>query len=110
MKAFLLDKLISFVLPAIAVPVAYALAQFIKRGWGWLDRQGAFIKRVAVFLISAGIVVVTELLRIPTPAECTPEVTEACIAAITAPGFLKALVVACGAAFLHYLKKQNPRA
>lgn len=112
MPSFLSWKLVGIAATFIIGPLTYIVVRNIKGFWIWLDRQPAFAQRIFVLLVAFAITAGAQLSGLTLPGECAATgdglLTDNCRSALADPVFIKAVLAAGVAFFMHMLKKSEP--
>ena len=95
----------SFLIGAVAGPIAMFLFQNIKKIGGWIDSQPTWAKQAWLFVLTQLMAVVATLTQSDISCSGLPDATS-CLALLT-PSILKGLVTQ-GAATIAYKLKQSP--
>lgn len=112
MKDFLSWKLVAIAATFIIGPLTYLVVRNIKAFWVWLDRQPAMAQRVFVLVVAFALTAAGQMMGLSLPGECAAAgdglLTDSCKSAIADPVFIKAVLGAGVAMFMHMLKKSEP--
>lgn len=96
----------SFLLGAIAGPLAMFAFQWIKKLGGWIDSQPAWAKNAWMFVLTQVVAVIATITQ--QDVSCTVEMTAAaCLGQLT-PSVIKGLIIQGGAWISFKLKKMQP--
>jgi hypothetical protein len=114
MLTTLIAHALPIILKVIVGPLAYLIGRVLLNAWRSMDALDPTMKRIVVFIIALGISLIVQAAGQPLPGACTlvsaGEVTDACVGAVTSPGFLSGvLTAAIGSVFaflIHAAKKR----
>jgi hypothetical protein len=96
----------SFILGAIAGPIAMILFQNIKKIGGWIDSQPTWAKQAWLFVLTQLMAIVATVTQTDVSCSAAPTAT-ACLAVLT-PAILKGLIMQVGAIVSFKLKQAPP--
>lgn len=112
MRDFLTWKVVGIAATFIIGPLTYLVVRNVKAFWLWLDRQPAIAQRVFVLLVAFALTAGAQLSGLTLPGECAATgdglITNSCRSALADPVFVKAVLGAAVAYFMHMLKKSEP--
>lgn len=97
----------NFILPMLLGPLVFLLMKFLKQISGWVDAQGATIKRTLVVAIAILVTTGMQLLGQPITCDTSALNSADCLNQIT-PEVLKTLLAAGTAFLMQYLKQMKP--
>lgn len=112
MKDFMTWKIIGLAVTFIIGPLTYLVVKHIKQFWIWLDRQPRIAQQAFVMVIAFALTAIAQLLGLTLPGECTligdGIITQECRSAVADPVWVKGVMSAFIAYFMHALKKSDP--
>jgi len=96
----------SFLIGAVAGPLAMFAFQYIKKLGGWIDSQPAWAKHAWMFVLTQAFAVGASVIG--TNISCSVDMSASdCLSQLT-PAILKGLIVQGAAVVSFKLKKANP--
>jgi len=96
----------SFVIGAVAGPLAMFVFQFLKKAGGLIDARPAWEKKAYLFVMCQVSALLATFLSAPVSCDATMTAT-ACLA-LYSPAVIKGLIVQAGAMVSFKLKKMKP--